>query len=144
FKRLAILCGTSNDPEIINDPTGNTRILPIEVIGIDHQKYNSIDKAELFMEAFRAYEVGESWQLDKEDLAQLEIVSSEFESTPYEHQLITRFFKYPENSITGEYLTATDIKNHIETFTKQRILSLKKLGLELRKIFGKPVSKKQN
>ena len=32
FKRLAVLCGTSNDKEVINDPTGNTRILPVEVL----------------------------------------------------------------------------------------------------------------
>lgn len=144
FKRLAILCGTSNDPEVINDPTGNTRILPVEVITIDHKKYNDIDKKELFMEIFRAYDNGESWQLNKEDLMQLELISSDFETTPYEHQLITRFFKYPESSLIGEWMTATDIKNHIETFTKQKIMSLKKLGIELRKIFGKPTAKKQN
>ena len=49
FNRLALLCGTSNDPQIVNDPTGNTRILPIEVDFINHSEYNEIDKEELFM-----------------------------------------------------------------------------------------------
>ena len=49
-KRLALLCGTSNDPEVINDPTGNTRILPINIISMDHEAYNAIDKDELLME----------------------------------------------------------------------------------------------
>jgi predicted P-loop ATPase len=31
LRRLAMLCGTTNDNQIINDPTGNRRILPINV-----------------------------------------------------------------------------------------------------------------
>src|SRR5690625_766885 len=31
IRRIAALCGTSNDMQILSDPTGNRRIIPIEV-----------------------------------------------------------------------------------------------------------------
>lgn len=144
FKRLAVLCGTSNDPEIINDPTGNTRILPIEVLSIDHELYNSIDKDELFMEAYRAYEAGECWQLSKAELAELNIVGQNFESTASERELILKFFAPATPGKYSEWLTTTEIKDVIETNTKQKIMGTKKLGSELRRIFGKSQSKKVN
>jgi len=142
FKRLAVLCGTSNDREVINDPTGNTRILPIEVLSIDHELYNSIDKDELFMEAYRAYESGEEWQLSKDEMAELNIVGEDFETVAFERELILKFFAKPESEYQGEWMTTTEIKDVLETNTKQKIMGTKKLGSELRKIFGKSVIKK--
>lgn len=155
FKRLAVLCGTSNDPQLINDPTGNTRLLPIEVLSIDHELFNSIEKDELFMEIYRAYQSGEEWKLNKEELDQLNSVGKDFEQTPFERELILKFFKKPElnnnmNDIlntneyfnTAEWLTATEIKDAIEINTRQKIMSMKKFGSELRNIFGNPRNKK--
>lgn len=144
FKRLAVLCGTSNDPEIINDPTGNTRILPIEVISIDHELYNSIDKDELFMEAYRAYESGEEWQLSKSELAELDRVGEDFQSIAYERELILKFFSpAAQGGGIPEWMTATEIKDILESNTKQRIHSMRKFGMELSKLFGKSTSKRE-
>lgn len=145
FKRLALLCGTSNDPQLINDPTGNTRLLPIDVLSIDHELYNSIDKDELFMEIYRAYESGEEWQLTKEELSQLNQVGKDFEQTPFERELILKFFKRAEGGDGyAEWLTATEIKDVIELNSRQKIMSMKKFGSELRNIFGNPKSKRIN
>jgi predicted P-loop ATPase len=144
FKRLAVLCGTSNDPEIINDPTGNTRILPIEVLSIDHELYNSIDKDELFMEAYRAFTNGDEWQLNKDELALLDGVGQDFQSIAYERELIYKFFKSADSGGYSEWLTATEIKDYVESNTKQKIHSMRKFGMELAKVFGKSRSKSVN
>lgn len=136
YKRLAILGGTSNDHQLINDSTGNTRILPINVISIDHELYNSVDKDDLFIELFRAYNNGEDYLLEQTELDILSDVSKSFESVPFERELIHEFFSIPKQQ--GEWLTATQIKDHIEASTKQRIMSMKKFGMELRMIFGAP------
>jgi hypothetical protein len=138
YKRLAVLCGTSNEEAVLNDPTGNTRILPIRVISIDHEAYNAIDKDELFMEAVRLYDAGEAFNLTREELAHLEGVGADFETTPYERELICKFF-IPVSSGGGyaEWLTSTDIKDAIESGTKQRIMALKRFGIELVNLFGK-------
>jgi predicted P-loop ATPase len=142
FKRLALLGGTTNEKAVINDPTGNTRILPVEVISINHELYNSIDKDELFMELYRLYTMGEEWQLNKEEISVLKEVSGEFETIPFERELILKFFDIPTNR-DGTMMTATDIKEVIECNSKQKILSLKKLGTELKNLFGDSVSTRQ-
>src|SRR5690606_8018810 len=50
LNRLAVLGGTSNDSEVINDPTGHRRIIPIILLSFDIEKYKSIDKTKLFIE----------------------------------------------------------------------------------------------
>ena len=139
YKRLAVLCGTSNDLEIISDPTGNTRILPVEVISINHEAYNAIDKDELFMEIVRAYEAGEKWAFSKDDFKSLAVVSNEHEAIPYERELILNHF-LPQEEAEGnghvEQMTATQIKDFIEVRSKQQVRSMKRLGMELRAVFG--------
>lgn len=144
YKRLAVLCGTSNDEQVLSDPTGNTRILPIRVKSLDHEGYNAIDKDELFMEAVRAYESGESWQLDRNELALLDRIGTDFETTPFERELILKFFSPRHAGKVSSYLTSTEIKDHIETQTKQRIMAVKKFGMELKRVFGDPVTKRVN
>ncbi len=139
FKRLALLCGTTNEKAVINDPTGNTRILPIEVDSINHELYNSVNKDELFMELYREYTMGTEWQLNKEEVKILMEVSEEFETIPFERELILKLFEIPNGGYSME-MTATEIKDWIETNTKQKILSIKKLGTELKKLFGDPIS----
>ena len=142
FKRLALLCGTTNDKAVINDPTGNTRILPIEVDTIDHDLYNSIDKDELFMELYRMYTTGVQWQLDKDEISILMEVSQEFETIPFEKELILRFFEVPTEDEAYLLMTATAIKDVIECNSKQKIMSMKNFGTMLKKIFGDQVQKK--
>ena len=142
YKRLAILCGTSNAEDVINDPTGNTRILPIRVISIDHEAFNAIDKDELFMECVRASESGEEWQLNKSELADLDAMGTDFETTPFERELILGHFSPPKAGSYSTFMTSTAIKDVIETRTRQKILGAKRFGIELKRIFGNPTSKR--
>lgn len=144
FKRLAILCGTSNEEDVINDPTGNTRILPVRVISIDHEAFNAIDKDELFMECVRAFESGEEWQLNKSELAALDAMGTDFETTPFERELILQHFTTQRAGSYSTFMTSTAIKDVIETRTKQKIFGIKRFGIELKRIFGKPMSKRLN
>ena len=142
YKRLALLCGTSNELDVINDPTGNTRILPVHVLWMNHDIYNSIDKDELFMEAVRIYESGESYGLSVEEFKHLATLTSEYETVPLERELILQLFKPHNEGGYVEELTASQIKDYIETYTKQRIASIKRLGTECRSIFGERKARK--
>lgn len=142
FKRLAILCGTSNEVDIMNDPTGNTRIFPIEVLSIDHELYNSIDKDELFMECVRMYEDGYNWRLTKEEIDQLQGLSKNYEGINYERECILEHFLPPTELGFVEFMTATQIKNYIEENSRQQIKNMKYFGRELKNIYGKPTQKR--
>jgi predicted P-loop ATPase len=148
LKRLAVLCGTSNDELVLNDPTGNRRIVPINVLSIDHALYNSIDKTELLLEAYHLYNEGYNWRLTADDVQKLNNNTIEFEQIRHEAELISMYYKLPEY-VEGiqsvELLTATEIKTYVEEKSGQKLSQwkigqeLKALGFEqeVRKIFGK-------
>jgi len=133
-KRLAVLCGTTNDDAILGDITGNRRIIPIKVISVHYEQYNAIDKTKLFMEAVRCYEAGESWELSAEDIQRLNKNTVEHVVENYERDLLHIYFRHslPDDDINDiEFLTATEIKNYIDGKGIERV-NLRKLGMELR------------
>lgn len=133
LKRLAVLCGTTNDHEILSDPTGNRRIIPINVLSINHEAYNAIDKTDLFLEAYHLYKEGFNWHLSYDDIKLLNSNTSDFEQTSAEKDLISKFFGVPEDEDTrAVFMTATEIKSRLET-TNQK-LNPTRLGIELKKM----------
>jgi predicted P-loop ATPase len=127
LNRIAVLCGTTNDEEILYDTTGNRRIIPIHVDGIFHKIYNEVDKTSLFMEMFQEYENGFDWKLSFEDILELAENTSNFVATSLEGELLDKYFKVGEDT-----LTSTEIKIHIEKFSGQKIY-LDKLCKELKR-----------
>lgn len=136
-KRLCLLCGTTNDEQIITDATGNTRILPVHLISVyDFKKFNELDKNQLLVEIFRAYERGESWKLTEQDTAILDEASDSYSMIDVELELINKYFSIPEDDSTATFMTSTDIKVYIEKLTNQR-LDKNRLGVHLNKLFEK-------
>lgn len=134
LKRLAVLCGTSNEEEIINDPTGNRRVIPVNVISIDWERYFSIDKTALWMELYWKWkDIGDSWMLTKEDIRYLNMITKTNESPSIEAEGILMFFDLPEKGGYSQFLTNTEILNYIETRTRLKI-SPYKLGINLKKL----------
>lgn len=142
-KRLALLAGTSNEKIIMNDPTGNSRLLPVEFDRVDFDLYNSIDKDELFMEAVREFESGADWQLSLDELIELEKMSEDYRDNS-DRELIMQYFRVPGSQDVGEYLTTSNIKSIIEINSGQRSIKLKTFGIELKKIFGDAKSVRLN
>ena len=139
IKRLAMLCGTSNDTEIINDETGNTRILPVEFHNAyDFEAYNKIDKDQLFIELFRAYKRGESWELSEEARQTLSELNQVHTIADFELELIDMYLTEAPYS---DLLSTTEIKAGIEKRSGQRILSPRKLGTALKKRYDQQITK---
>lgn len=135
LQRLAVLCGTTQENEILSDPTGNRRIIPINVQSINHDQYNSVDKIDLLMEAYWLYMDGFNWQLTSQDIARLGQSTSYFEKPSAEYDLLLKYFEIPEKESDPfvELLSNAEIKSIIERASGQR-LSDKKLGMELKKM----------
>jgi predicted P-loop ATPase len=141
--RLAVLCGTTNDLKILNDPTGNRRLIPIQINSIDHKRYNAVDKKLLFIEAYNLWQSGFEWQLTSEDVKRMDLQNEKFEDYPLEYELIIKYFELPHKYNFIE-LTATDIKIHIENQSNQKIQSVNMLGRQLKKIGFESTIKKIN
>lgn len=131
--RIAVLCGTSNEEEIINDPTGNRRIIPVPVVDIDWDIYKSIDKSALWMELYHEWKkAGDSWMMTKAEVKALNKLTERNTQVSKEEEAMWMFFDHPSAGGYVEYMTNTEILNFIETNTRLK-LTQTKLGLVLKK-----------
>jgi predicted P-loop ATPase len=132
LQRIAMMCGTTNQSDILNDPTGNRRFIPIKFNSYDFNAYNSVDKTEMFMEAYNLYKQNYSYELTSDDIKYLNKYEEEFERIDSAKELIQKYY-IPCEKGTGTPMTTTDIKVEIEDKSKQK-LSLTRIGLELKKL----------
>ena len=129
--RYAVLCGTSNDSQLLNDLTGNRRIIPIDIDGIDWKLYDAVDKDLLFAELYNEYINNQNdWQLNSLDITILNDLTHENKIVCYEEELLIRYFNEP-NAICSKWMTNTDILDVLSKDTKQRITA-QKLGQVLK------------
>jgi preprotein translocase subunit Sss1 len=98
----------------------------------------------MMMEAVRAYESGEQWQLNKSEFDDLNMQSLEYEKTPFERELIIKHLRKPEKDEYYKEMTATEIKNYIEGNSMQRIMNMTRFGIELKNVFGKSKMLRKN
>ena len=134
--RYAVLGGNSNLDDILNDPTGNRRIIPVKVKSIDFDKFQQIDKVELLLEMYNKWKLTGIHWLTKEENITLDTMTKGFTEITMEEDLILSLFK-PSNlhDIRAEFVTSTVMLNECEMkLTKQRLYHktfgqiLKKLG----------------
>ncbi len=129
-KRLASVCGTSNDRNIVTDAENNRRIIPIEIKGVDYGKFNAVCKKSLFIEAYHLYKESFDWNLNPGEIGLLDYLSENYETPPLEYELILKYYE-PGRGILEK--SASEIKETIEDKSKQR-LSLTKIGSMLNRI----------
>lgn len=133
--RLAVLCGTSNYNEVLSDPTGNRRIIPIEVKNIQKTLYNSINKRDLFLEAYKLYKEGFDWRVNSRDMAFLNKDNAKYEMIVKERELIEKYYMpSDEKSVHMEVrMSTTEILVELDDLTRQR-LNVNVIGRELDKL----------
>jgi len=133
LKRVASLCGTCNEKDVLDDPTGNRRIIVLESAGkFDYELYNSLDKAQILFEAYDLWCDGERPVLNDVDIACLEFVTDgEYSKVSFEEEMINQWFMGPDKS--NDFLTTTQIKLELELHTRDKI-NINKLGSRLRKL----------
>jgi hypothetical protein len=140
LRRIATFCGTCNEIEVLNDLTGNRRIIVIEAVDtFNYDLFNSINKTQLFAQIKALYDAGENSLLSNQQISELDkYTTGIYSETSIEGELIVKFFK--RSSEVYDFLTTSEIKDYIETHTKQK-LSVKKVGMELRRLNYERVKK---
>ena len=133
YKRIAVLCGTSNDVELLNDPTGNRRYVIITIDGKNNfDLFNSVDKEQIIAEAYFLWRTGQTSKITPEEKEIMNTVTFElhYEST-VEYELLNKFYK-PAIDNYGLFMTNTEIKDYIEKNSEQKLYH-KRLGAELKR-----------
>lgn len=136
--RLAVLGGTTNEMHVINDPTGNRRIIPLVVKDIDHDKMKLIDRNQLFAQLyFNWMENKEEFFFTKKDRKELDEYSENQTAVKVELELFYEFYKpgreaEPTDLEKHVYLTSSMLKASIESLSGQKI-SQRRLNEYLKK-----------
>lgn len=134
LQRLAVLGGTSNDYDVINDPTGNRRIIPVNLKSFDFERYKKINKRDLFIELYHEWENDKfGWFLTKQEIEILNRCSAKNTEVMSESELIMKHCK----PAPFAQMTNTEIKLSLEkrypsfrTTTKRMGQALKMCGYE--------------
>jgi predicted P-loop ATPase len=129
LQRLAVLGGTSNENEIVNDITGNRRIIPINLISFDIDSYLKIDKNKLFIELYHEWmNDKKGWFLDKFEIEYLNKSTIKNTEVMSEVELINKYLIYYEHG----KLTNTDIKLKFESYHPSLRTNTKRIGQALK------------
>ena len=135
MQRLAVLCGTTNEEQVINDLTGNRRVIPIQVIAIDEVAFAAIDKTELFIELYWKFrENPKGWFLNKADVDRLNVICYGANQVAPEMELPLKYFSKATRYEPGaKFICGSEIRSVIEIRSGIR-LSQQKLSISLKNI----------
>ena len=128
LRRLAVFCGTSNETQILNDPTGNRRQLPIHILDINQYEYNKCDKVGLWRELYAMYLAGWDYTILREDIIALNESTMTFKHSTPEEDLIHKKLMPGSATTYGEWMSLTDIQQGLMVDTKFNYLNIQRIG----------------
>lgn len=141
LKRLAVFCGTSNEMQILSDPTGNRRIIPIHILNIDHDFYNQCNKEGLWRELYCMFQMGAEYTILREDIERLNAATEMYKTSTPEDDLIHK--KLKPATMYGEWMSLTDIQQYLMVETKFNYLNTQRIGSILTSLGYKKERKRQ-
>lgn len=130
--RKVSLLGSTNELDILKDPTGNRRILPIRVDSIDYEGCINFDSNAMLAEAYKMYLDGFEWVIRKEE--DLELMRLENESF-YENDEIEDIFFSKFSLEETPYFNVRKVLNKGEILKLFSNTNIKFSKFDLRKIY---------
>ncbi|MDJ1473153.1 VapE domain-containing protein [Xanthocytophaga flava] len=125
--RLCNFVGTTNEQTFLKDQTGNRRFPIIETDLIDQEKYNAIDKYELWKEAYFIYLQNPDVTFDANDFVLINTVAENYIQRTPEQELLLKFYEEADEA-TGIFRSTSEILNTIQGATHIRNLNTINLG----------------
>ena len=124
---IASFCGTGNNLQFLNDPTGSRRWMPFEIEGIENPRDHPFDYDGIYAEAYALYRQGFRHWLNKAEEDLLRAHNTAFETPRQEQEAVSRYFRPPRGDERGEFFTATDILLAVGSSPALR-LTVEKIG----------------
>lgn len=103
-KHIASFCGTGNNPQFLNDPTGNRRWLPFEIVNIMSPRDFPFEYEGIYAQAYALYRQGYHYWFSQEEIQRLSLHNSAFEAPQIETELVDVFFRKPKAGEAGEFM----------------------------------------
>jgi predicted P-loop ATPase len=134
MRRYASFIGTSNNSDLLNDPTGSRRFLCVEIDG-DINFRKPVNYPQLYAQAVHALLHDEVYWFTRQEEQQTTKRNMAFQKMDIEEQLFLRYFDTPDADEEGEWMMA------IEIFGTIRDLSRIGLGNKRCNMFGRILKK---
>lgn len=124
FTSGSSFCGSVNDPQFLNDPTGSRRfhVVPIERADSQH----TVDIQQVYAQALTAFRQGEKFWFDEEETAARDEVNAQFQVEDRIDVIASRI----ESGNTPKTCTELLLEHGIERATHSQVV---KLGIQLTK-----------
>ena len=103
-KHIASFCGTGNNAQFLNDPTGNRHWLPFEIRSIDSPRDNPFDYEGIYSQAYALYRQGFRYWFTQDEIVALAEHNQAFEAPQIEQELVDVYFRHPKEHELGEYM----------------------------------------
>jgi putative DNA primase/helicase len=114
--RQVVFCATTNEDEILGDPTGSRRFWPVRTGQID-RKALLADRDQLWAEAVAAFRKGERWWLGKADADELAVASEDFQVLDPWHDAVAEYVRN-RPQVTVAAILAEGVKKPRENWTQ--------------------------
>lgn len=134
MRRYASFIATSNQKDLLTDPTGSRRFICIEVTG-EIDTSHAIDYEQLYAQAMYELEHGERYWFDQAEEKVMTENNREFEQSSLEEQLFYRYFRAAKEDEQGEWLSPAEI---LEDIKKGSAISLSNKRVS---VFGRTLTK---
>ncbi len=120
MKRYGVFIATSNNRDMLTDPTGSRRFLCTEIKGIIKED-PTIDINQVYAQALAAIHFGERYWFDKEEEKIIISDNRFFQQMPVEEQLLLQHFSSSDEfEEEGEWLLAIEIINRLQKAGKTK------------------------
>jgi hypothetical protein len=117
-KIIASFCGTGNNVQFLNDPSGNRRWLPFEVESIVSPRDIPFDYEAIYAQAYALYLQGyEYYFTDVENGFINKRNQQRFCVSDPELELVEEYFRRPTENNPGEFITSSRAADIVSTFS---------------------------
>lgn len=106
--RYASFIATSNQKDLLTDPSGSRRFICVEVTGVIDNRH-TIDYDQLYAQAMYELEHGERYWFNQADERIMTENNREFEQLSLEEQLFYRYFSPAKEKEEGEWISPAEI-----------------------------------
>ena len=120
-RHLASFCGTGNNVQFLNDPTGNRRWLPFEVDSIMSPRMFPFNYSGIYSQARRLYRDGFQYWFSQSEIQRLNSHNRQFETPRLETELVDIYFRKPNEHETGEFMPVARAMQIIGGNTTQKL-----------------------
>lgn len=130
---IASFCGTGNNLQFLNDPTGTRRWLAFEIESIDNPYETHLPYGEIYAQAIALYRAGFQYWFSPDEYDLLAKNNEKFEVPNLEKELIQTYYRKPLPGEHGVFVSTSEMLQRINALIKTP-LSITNIGINMRKL----------